>query len=84
MKDIFAETLQGMLEAEMDNHLRYTKYDYKNKDTSNVREFELEVHRDRDSEFEPKVIKKRQTDVSSIEDQVIGMYVCSNHKVLEE
>lgn len=87
LKDIFAETLQGMLEAEMDNHLGYTKYDYKNKETSNSRngkgkktvtsnlgEFELEVPRDRDSDFEPQVVKKRQTDVSSIEDQVIGMY----------
>lgn len=60
LKDLFAETLQGMLEAEMDNHLGYSKYDCKNKETSNSRngkskkivtsnlgEFELEVPRDR-------------------------------------
>lgn len=87
LKDLFAETLQEMLEAEMDDQLGYTKYDYKNKNTTNSRngksrktvtsnlgEFELEVPRDRDGEFEPKVVKKRQTDVSSIEDQVISMY----------
>lgn len=87
LKELFAETLQEMLEAEMDNHLGYSKYDYKNKNTANSRngkakkrvtsnlgEFELQVPRDRESEFEPQVVKKRQTDVSSIEDQVISMY----------
>lgn len=87
LKELFAETLQGMLEAKMDNHLGYSKYDYKNKSTTNSRkgkakkkvisnfgELELEVPRDRESEFEPQVVKKRQTDVSSIEDQVISMY----------
>ena len=29
LKDLLGETLQGMLEAEMDDHLGYSKYDYK-------------------------------------------------------
>jgi len=33
LKDLLGETLQGMLEAEMDDHLGYSKYDYKNKET---------------------------------------------------
>ena len=32
LKDLLGETLQGMLEAEMDDHLGYSKYDYKNKE----------------------------------------------------
>lgn len=87
LKDLFADTLKEMLEAELDDHLGYSKYDYKNKKTTNARngrspkkmisdlgEFELEAPRDRDGSFEPTVVKKNQTDISGIEDQVIGMY----------
>lgn len=37
LKDIFAETLQEMLEAEMDTTLGYEKSDVKNKETANRR-----------------------------------------------
>ena len=60
-----------MLEAEMDNHLGYTPY--QRTDTSNARngkksktirssygETDIEVHQDRESSFEPKVVRKRQ------------------------
>lgn len=84
---MFAETLEEMLEAELEEHLGYSKYDYKNKKIQNSRngktskkvlselgEFEIDVPRDRNGDFEPVAVKKYQTDVSSIEDQVIGMY----------
>ena len=87
LKNLFAETLKEMLEVELDDHLGYTKYDYKNKKTSNSRngktskkmfsdlgEFDLAVPRDREGSFEPTVVKKNQTDISGIEDQIIGMY----------
>ncbi len=37
LKDLLGEMLQGMLEAEMDDHLGYSKYDYKNKETDDSR-----------------------------------------------
>ena len=37
LKDLLGETLQGTLEAEMDDHLGYSKYDYKNKETDDSR-----------------------------------------------
>jgi putative transposase len=37
LKEMFAETLQEMLEAELEEELGYSKYDYKNKKTSNSR-----------------------------------------------
>lgn len=37
LKDLLGDTLQGMLESEMDDHLGYTKYDYKNKETDDSR-----------------------------------------------
>jgi len=87
LKKLFGDTLQEMLEAELDHELGYTKYDYKNKATDNSRngysqktvksnngKVELNVPRDRNGEFEPQVVKKNQSDISSIEDQVLSMY----------
>ncbi|URZ00958.1 IS256 family transposase [Clostridium felsineum] len=87
LKDLFGGLLQQMLEAEMDNYLGYKKYDYNNKNTSNSRNgkskktmksnlglFDLDIPRDRESSFEPTVVKKHQTDVSKLESSVIGMY----------
>lgn len=87
LKDLFAGTLQEMLEAELDNHLGYSKYDYQNKDTDNSRNgkrkknvksdlgnIEIDIPRDRLGTFEPQVIKNHQNDISKIEDQILGMY----------
>ena len=37
VKDLLGDTLQGMLEAEMDEKLGYSKYDYHNKQTDDSR-----------------------------------------------
>ena len=87
LRDLLGDTLQQMLEAEMDDHLGYTKYDYKNKQTddsrngyspktvvSSVGEIPLDVPRDRKGDFDPQTVKKNQTDISNIEDQVLSMY----------
>ena len=37
LKDMFAETLQGMLEGEMDTHLGYQKHEDAKKETANRR-----------------------------------------------
>jgi transposase-like protein len=87
LKKLFGDTLQEILEAELDHELGYSKYDYKNKQTDNSRngyspktvksnhgKVDLNVPRDRDGQFEPAVVKKNQTDISSIEDQVLSMY----------
>lgn len=87
LKDLFASTLQEMLEAELDDYLGYSKYDYKNKATKNSRngstskkvlsdfgEVDIAIPRDREGDFEPKAIKKYQNDISGIEDKILGMY----------
>ena len=87
LKDLLGDTMQGMLEAEMDEKLGYSKYDYRNKDTDDSRngyskktvtsslgDIELDIPRDRKGEFEPQAVKKNQTDISNIEDQVLSMY----------
>lgn len=88
LKEMFAETLQEMLEAELlDDSLGYTKNDAKNKNTTNRRngpsnksvrseygEIDLTIPRDRDGEFEPAVVKKHQKNVTGIEDQILALY----------
>ena len=84
VKMLMAETIQTALDAELDEELGYSKYDYKNKNTKNSRngystkivqssngEMELKIPRDRDGDFEPQLVKKHQTDISTIEDKVI-------------
>lgn len=84
LKDLMADTVQSMLEAEIEDELGYSKYDYKNKDTSNTRngyypktinstngEFTIDIPRDKEGEYEPKVIKKFENDISSIEDKIL-------------
>jgi transposase-like protein len=87
IKDLLSETIQEMLEAELDSELGYSKYDYKNKETTNSRngyskktlksshgEFDVNIPRDRYGEFEPQLVKKHQKDISGIEDKILAMY----------
>jgi transposase-like protein len=87
LKDLFKDTLQEMLEAEITDSLGYSKSDKTSKVTENRRnghskksvrseygEIDLEVPRDRDGEFEPEVVKKRQKSVTGIEDQIVALY----------
>lgn len=87
VKELTAEVIQEALDVELEETLGYSKYDYKNKSTSNSRngyskktvnsshgEIELNIPRDRASEFEPQLVKKHQSDISSIEDKIIFLY----------
>ena len=87
-KETIAEFMENGLEAELDDELGYSRYDYKNKDTDNSRnghssktlrtsfgDVEVSVPRDRKGEFEPKVLKKNQTSISQdIEEKILSMY----------
>ena len=87
-KETIAEFMENGLEAELDDELGYSKYDYKNKDTDNSRnghssktlrtsfgDVEVSVPRDRKGEFEPQVLKKNQTSISQdIEEKILSMY----------
>ena len=74
-----------MLESEREGHPGYREYecsdntDSRNgKKTKKIRgsfsETEIEVPQDRDGSFEPKVVKKRQKDISGIEQKIISLY----------
>ena len=74
-----------MMEAEMEDHLGYEKSarsenddswnGYKSKRlTTSYGPMEIEVPQDRKSTFEPKVVRKRQKDISEIDQKIISMY----------
>ena len=87
VKMLTAETIQEVLDGELENELGYSKYDYKNKQTDNSRngysqktvqssqgEMAIKIPRDRNGEYEPQLVKKHQMDISGIEDKIIFMY----------
>ena len=85
LKDLLSGTIKEMMEAEMDDHLGYSKYErssepnYRNgTKTKRVRskygEFEVDVPQDRESSFNPKILPKRQKEISAIDDKIISMY----------
>ena len=87
-KETIAEFMENGLDAELDEKLGYSKYDYKNKDTDNSRnghssktlrtsfgEVDISVPRDRKGEFEPQLLKKNQTSISQdVEEKILSMY----------
>ena len=85
LKDLLGGTIKSMMEAEMDEHIGYEKYQHS--DATNYRngvkkknvrstfgEFQVEVPQDRNSTFEPQIVKKRQKDISEIDQKIINMY----------
>ena len=70
-KETIAEFMENGLEAELEDELGYSRYDYRNKATDNSRnghssktlrtsfgDVEVSVPRDRKGEFEPQILKR--------------------------
>ena len=85
LKDLLGGTIKEMMEAEMDVHLGYGKSErsdnedyrngYKSKQVnSRYGSMEIQVPQDRQSTFKPQVVKKRQKDISDIDQKIISMY----------
>lgn len=87
LRDLFAGTIEQMLDAEMDEHLGYEKNSAAGNNSGNSRngygrkkliseygECEIAVPRDRNGEFEPRIIEKRHSRTDEIEDKIIAMY----------
>ncbi len=85
LKDLLGGTIKEMMETEMDEHLGYGRSErsdnedsrngYKRKRVnSSYGSMEISVPQDRKSTFEPQVVKKRQKDISGIDQKIISMY----------
>lgn len=87
LRDSFKDILQELMEAELNASLGYEKNQKGDTVSSSKRnghspqtlksqygEFQIDVPRDRNGEFEPKLIPKYQRDISGIEGKVISLY----------
>lgn len=84
--DLTKRVLEASLEAEMDDHLGYPKHDPAGRDGGNSRNgtrtktvltdvgpVEIDVPRDRDATFEPKIVAKRQRRLGGVDQMVISL-----------
>lgn len=87
LRDLFRDTIQQVFEAEINDHLGYTKHSNAGDNSGNSRNgyskktvktkygpTEVQIPRDRNGEFEPQIIKRYTTTANGIEDQVIALY----------
>ena len=87
LKQITKAVLERAMQAEMAEHLGYEKHDPAGDNSGNSRnglsrktlkgdfgELELETPRDRNSEFEPRMVKKHQTRWTGFDDKILSMY----------
>lgn len=84
---LFASTLETMLEAELTEHLGYERYEAQGRNSGNSRngkrskklrtsagDTEVQIPRDRNSEFSSKLLEKHQTSTNELEEKILAMY----------
>lgn len=80
-------TVEAALNAELEEHLGYAKHDPAGRGTGNSRngssskrlkgnhgEVGIEVPRDRSGTFEPQIVRKGQTRLTQMDDQILALY----------
>jgi len=86
-KHLLKLTVERAMNAEMDEHLGYNKHAPAGRNSGNSRngyssktlkgdfgEVELTTPRDRNSSFEPQIIRKGQTRVTEFDEQILALY----------
>lgn len=87
LKQLTKRIVEKAMNAEMKDHLGYEKNNPVGKNTGNSRngtskktilteigDVEIDIPRDRNSEYEPKIIKKNQRRFEGFDDKIISMY----------
>lgn len=90
-KELVAPTLQGLLEAELENHLGYPKHQPVFPSNGNSRNghrkktlkttdgaLEIKIPRDRNGSFEPEATKRYETRSKALDEQVVALYAKGN------
>ena len=85
IKKLSKRILELALQAEMDDHLGYSRYD--RSDLQNARNgafqktlitnngvIELDVPRDRNGNFEPAIVKKKQNRIAGLDQKIVSLY----------
>jgi transposase-like protein len=87
LQQLIGGMLEKLLQSEMDEHLGYEKKSPSGNNSGNSRNgqskkilksnygpVEIEIPRDRNSEFDPIAVKKHQRSIGSFDDKIISMY----------
>ena len=87
LKEVFGPMMESMLVGEINHQLGYDKYSHEEKQTTNRRNgyskkklkttegyIDVNVPRDRENQYDPVLIEKHQSNISSIQDKVLAMY----------
>jgi transposase-like protein len=85
IKQLSKRILEKALQIEMDNHLGYNRYDRSELQNSRNGAFqknlitdngviELDVPRDRNGDFEPAIVRKKQSRVAGLDQKIVSLY----------
>jgi putative transposase len=88
LKQLTKTVIETALDEELTEHLGYGRHDTAAKDTANSRNgvraktvltettgpVEIDVPRDRDGTFEPKIVAKRQRRLTGVDEMVLSLY----------
>lgn len=87
LKNLSKRLMERLLEAEMTNHLGYMRHAIEGNNTGNSRngktkktvktgngDIEIEVPRDRESEFQPVLIEKRESRLAGLDTNILSLY----------
>lgn len=87
LKQLTKRLVERTLEAELTDHLGYAPHEQKGRGTGNSRNgkgsktvqsetgaIDIQVPRDRNGSFEPKLVKKRQRRLEGFDDKVLALY----------
>jgi transposase-like protein len=87
LKQLTKKVAERALNAEMEQHLGYAKHAPEGKNSGNSRngksskklrsvhgEIELDIPRDRNGSFEPKLVKKGEKQLNGFDDRIISLY----------
>jgi putative transposase len=84
---LFANTLESMMEEELTDHLGYEPYEARGRNSGNSRngyyskkvrtsegETDVRVPRDRNGDYEPKILRRYASNTNELEEKIIGLY----------
>lgn len=87
LRELTKEVIETLYDGELTNHLGYSKHEQSGSSSGNAKngrgkkkvnshfgEINLEPPRDRQSSYDPKIVKKRQKDITVIDTKIISMY----------
>ncbi len=87
LKQLTKRIAERALDAEMDQHLGYSKHEVAGRNTGNSRngksrktvrsihgEIDLDVPRDRNGDFEPQLVRKGEKQLNGFDDRILSLY----------